>query len=397
MHDLPAAEAPQAPDLTGQELVDLVQRVFAPGADETHLAILVDLPDQHTPDHEEWQDRRRMAAAWQRRLLAASPEGRLTCRLFAYRNVRANNADLPGTAWDATEIDGVDTLTLAESTPDGPLGDAEEVPFEEIFRRFPMAIALSQFSATAPLKLMSAKLGFRAATMPGFNRSMVDALRLDYTEVDRRVRLLATRLDTATAARFHFAVDGRDHRLTLDLRHRRAHPSGGLVRQAGQAGNLPSGETYIVPYEGEIEGDRSQSQGFLPVQLDDEVVLYRIEQNQAVEVIGQGPRAEAERRALADEPAYGNLAELGLGVLADFGIQPVGRILLDEKLGLHIAFGRSDHFGGQVGAAQFTRPEAVVHIDRVYLPETQAKIRVVSVDLDTPEGLDPLMRDGNYV
>jgi phosphoribosylaminoimidazole-succinocarboxamide synthase len=33
-----------------------------------------------------------------------------------------------------------------------------------------------------------------------------------------------------------------------------------------------------------------------------------------------------------------------------------------EKLGLHIAFGRSDHFGGQVGAAKFSKPEEVVHV-----------------------------------
>jgi leucyl aminopeptidase (aminopeptidase T) len=92
------------------------------------------------------------------------------------------------------------------------------------------------------------------------------------------------------------------------------------------------------------------------------------------------------------------MAELGLGVLSDFGLQPTGEILLDEKLALHIAFGRSDHFGGQVGAAQFTKPEAVVHIDRVYLPGIQPRIQVKTVDLIMDDGSTlELMRDGQYV
>ena len=84
---------------------------------------------------------------------------------------------------------------------------------------------------------------------------------------------------------------------------------------------------------------------------------------------------------MIDEPAYSNVAELGLGLLRGYGIQPVGSLLLDEKLGLHIAFGRSDHFGGQVGADDFTSPDRVVHIDRVYLRQTQPRVRVKRIEL----------------
>ncbi len=81
-----------------------------------------------------------------------------------------------------------------------------------------------------------------------------------------------------------------------------------------------------------------------------------------------------EAALLAVEPAYSDLAELGLGVLADIGVEPIGSVLLDEKPGLHIAFGRSEHFGGHVGPDAFSSPEAVVHIDRVYVPETHPDI-----------------------
>jgi leucyl aminopeptidase (aminopeptidase T) len=233
--------------------------------------------------------------------------------------------------------------------------------------------------------------------MPRFSNAMIPALRLDYTEIDRRVRRLAELLEEATGADLHFLVGDTRHRLHLDLRHRPAHPSGGLITPPGTAGNLPSGETYIVPYEGEHADDPSLSEGVLPVELEGEVVLYSIAQNRAVEVLSQGPVSEREARSLMDEPAYGNLAELGLGVLSDFGVQPTGEILLDEKLGLHIAFGRSDHFGGQVGAAQFSSPEAVVHIDRVYLPATQPQVQVEGVDLVFAQGTTrSLMRGYEY-
>ena len=75
-----------------------------------------------------------------------------------------------------------------------------------------------------------------------------------------------------------------------------------------------------------------------------------------------------------------------------------GKVLLDEKLGMHIAFGRSEHFGGQVGPDAFTKPEAVIHIDRVYVPEMQPDVVVKVVDIALEEGrILPLMRDGEYV
>jgi len=109
-------------------------------------------------------------------------------------------------------------------------------------------------------------------------------------------------------------------------------------------------------------------------------------------------RAASEEAAhLRREPAYGNLAELGFGVLAGFGLEPVGEILLDEKLGLHIAFGRSDHFGGAVGPQDFSSPAEVIHLDRIYIPQSQPRIAVRSVVLIGPDAArEEIMRDGAY-
>ena len=51
-----------------------------------------------------------------------------------------------------------------------------------------------------------------------------------------------------------------------------------------------------------------------------------------------------------------------------------------------------------MGAAQFTSPGAVVHIDRVYLPETQPRVHVARLDLLLPDGeMLALMRDHRFV
>ncbi|MBI5532055.1 MAG: hypothetical protein HY898_05020 [Deltaproteobacteria bacterium] len=385
------------PTLSGHEMLALIQRVFQPKSDEHSVAILVDLPDRVAADHPSWAARRAMALDWARQLHAMSAQSGLRVSLCLYRNVRHNNADLPDHGW-LHAGDAISSLELPATADDVP-SDATVTAMRDVLRKHPLILAPTQFSATAPLKLAGRELGFRAATMPGFSPDMIPALRLDYVEINRRVQLLKDLLDRATGADFEFLVDSAtSHKLHLDLRFRTAHASGGLLPQPGTAGNLPSGEAYIVPYEGEKPGEPSRSEGQLPVELDGDLVVYRIEQNRAIGVIdASSDTARREAVLLGKEPAYGNLAELGLGVLADFGVQPCGEILLDEKLGLHIAFGRSDHFGGRIGASDFSCADAVVHIDRVYTPNLQPRVRVRSVVLHLEDGREQaLMRDDRY-
>ena len=374
--------------LSGSELVALVRRVFQPRPGEKALAILVDLPDARIPDEPTWAERRAIAAAWVEELRAHRSELGLDTHLVVYPNVHTNNGDLPERAW----LHSGGPLPSAEA-----LEPAASISFADLYATHPILIAITKFSATAPLKLAAKKHPIRAATMPGFRADMIPALRLDYTEVNRRVNLLKDLLDRAEGADFRFDTPAGPCALHVDLSHRTGHASGGLLPTPGVAGNLPSGEAYIVPYEGELPEDPSRTAGVMPVQFGAEIVRYRIVANLALEVVSEGPKSREEAALLAKEPAYGNLAELGLGVLAAFGVKPIGEILLDEKLGLHLAFGRSDHFGGQVGPAQFSGPDAVIHIDRVYVPETQPDVKVLSVDLTMADGSAvALMRDGEY-
>jgi hypothetical protein len=373
--------------LTGPELVQLIDRVFAPASEERRLAILVDLPDGARPDHSRWSSRRALAQSWVEELRRHAAD-RYSVDLYAYPNVGANNAELPERLWP---IEGA----LPEDA--AALEGLESVARDGVLAARPMVLAPTELSATAPLKLLGRRLGFRAATMGGFRTGMLPAMRLDLDEVDRRVRRLAALLDAAESARLELEVDGRIHGLFLDLRHRTAHASSGLLRQAGAVGNLPSGEAYIVPYEGERPEEPSRSRGVLPIQFGDQVALLEIEHNRVVHVEGGGEGGAEWAERIRREPATANIAELGLGVLAELGIEPIGSTLLDEKLGLHIALGRSDHFGGAVGPGDFSAPEQVVHQDFVYLPATQPRVHVRRVDLDTPAGPVAIIRDDRYV
>jgi aminopeptidase len=373
--------------LNGNELVALVKRVFQPRANEKGIAILVDLPDAHVADTADWAARRAIAADWLAELAAQQGELGLQPTLVLYRNAHSNNGELPERCW--LHAGGA----LPQSADD--LAAARSISFAEMFAAHPLLLVPTQFSATAPLKMAAKKFPIRAATMGGFCTAMIPALRLDYGEVNRRVMYFKDQLDRASGADFCFAYPDGEATLHLDLRFRGAHASGGLLREPGMAGNLPSGEAYIVPYEGENEASRSA--GVLPVQFGAEVVCYRIDNNRACAVLSDGPAARAEAAKLAAEPAYGNIAELGLGVLAAFGVKPIGKVLLDEKLGVHIAFGRSEHFGGQVGPRDFSSPDAVIHIDRVYVRETQPDVVIKRLDLVIDGEARPIVRDGEYV
>lgn len=381
------------PGLNEKDLVDLVRSVFPGHPEDRALGILVDVPRNPDRDNPDWKTRRAMAEEWHTRLRRSAASVPLDeVRLIAYPDVGSNNADLPDEGF----------IVEAGLPPDasGLTGRAERRPFETIFRETPLFLAPTEYSTTAPLKNAAGRHLFRAATMPGFSERMIPALRVDYGEVGRRVSLLKDRLDRAVAADVDFLLEGdRTCSMVFDLRHRTAHESSGRFPKKGAAGNLPSGEAYIVPYEGE-QKEASRTEGLLPVEVGGEVVIFLVKANRAVAVLagnGSGPAWRAEVAHLQREPAYGNMAELGFGVLGDFGIEPVGEILLDEKLGLHVAFGRSDHFGGRVGPADFSSPAEVIHLDRIYIRATQPRILVRSVILRYPDSPpEVLMENGQY-
>jgi len=382
--------------LTATDLTKLVESVFPSSTDDKKLGILVDIPRDPGDDNSDWKTRRQIAEDWYLALKDnAQGLGLEAVNLLAYGDVGNNNADLPSHGFQITEN--------LPQTAEGLDQAGENISFEDIFKQHQLFMAPTEYSTTAPLKNAAKKYGFRAATMPGFAPSMIPALRIDYNEVFRRVSILKEKLDPAQWAEVLFQVDeDQEFKMFFDLRFRKAHLSPGRFPDKSVAGNLPSGETYIVPYEGE-KGEATRTEGTLPVQIDSDVLLFTIDKNRAIDVVpfnteNEGKFLDEERDHLRREPAYGNMAELGFGVLADFGLTPINEILLDEKLGFHVAFGRSDHFGGIVGPGDFSSPKEVIHLDRIYIPATQPRIQVKTIIIGTESSeTETIMENGKYL
>lgn len=379
-------------NLSKTELSHLIKTVFNPiSKEDKNLAILVDLPDENHPDHEKWQVRRQIAYDWWQKLDASKSEFNLdNVSVICFSNTGKQNADLPETGC-------ITQLPPSEWNLQNLRSKEQFVDLQQLLSQQNIMMAPTEFSATAPLKLAAKRHGFRAATMGGFSPAMVPALRLDWNEVARRVNIVKELLDVALSAQIEFLVDDtQQYSLYLDLRYRGAFASTGLLPNPGTAFNLPSGESYIVPYEGDLEAS-SLSEGVMPIQFGDEIVRYQIKENRAVEILSDGPKSAQEKKKLMEEPASGNIAELGVGVLRDLGTKPIGETLLDEKLGLHIAFGRSDHFGGATGAKQYNDPANMEHFDWIYIPEMQPRIQVKSIVLEIEDQEKLILRDEEFL
>ncbi len=356
-------------------LEQLLIDVFAPQPGETVL-IMMDLPHGQRDDHASWIERRAMAEEWREAFVELADELQITVQpVLTYMATGAHNGPLPPSA----ESDG------------------QEVSFDEIMAGANIVVAMTEFSATAPLFGFTNKYPkLRVASMPGVMPRMMDtALAADYALVAERCQLLADRLDRATAANLTFSTG---HRLFIDLRNRKAGLDDGRLHP-GKRGerviNLPSGEAYIAPYEGELPNQPSETSGQVPVPTNgDSFVIFHIEENRVVAVEGDGPEAEDIRHDFSVDDGRRNLAELGLGC-NDMAVV-TGNILEDEKvMGVHLAAGLSDHIGGTVGVDDFKSPADASHQDVVY--PFGADIEVISLVFEYEDEVsETIIQNGRY-
>jgi len=358
------------------DLPQLLRDVFAPQSGE-RVVVLVDRPADGSAPTEEWAGRWAMAEDWQEALVGltdaeGNPLGLQVQPVVQYDASGASNSPLPETA------------TCGRKT----------ILFTELFRETDIVVALTTFSATAPLMQAAETFGLRAASMPTVERCMEQtALRADYREVGRRCRLLAERLTRATGARLVFSSGDE---LFLDLRWREGRVDDGYCgpdKTLPRVINLPSGEGYIVPYEGERSGDPSCSRGTLPFPQGESLLRLTIVQNRIVGVHGGSEGVEAWTAFFGSDSGRANLAELGLGC-NDLAVI-TGNVLEDEKVGPHIAYGRSDHLGGAVGPDQFDDPAHLLHRDVVFA--RGCPVETQSLVLEYEDGAEEeILREGTY-
>ena len=191
--------------------------------------------------------------------------------------------------------------------------------------------------------------GARVGTLPGVTEDiMVRCMNADYTRIAERTHRLCALMDATQVIRVQ-APSGTD--LTLPVAGRRALASTGLFREKGTWGNLPTGEAYLAPLEGQSNGLVVVDGSMAGIGMVSEPIRIAVRDGYAEEI--EGGREAGQLRALL-EP-HGRDAR----VVAEFGIGTndraalTGVILEDEKVmgTIHVAFGDNKSMGGTVRVA----------------------------------------------
>ncbi|MBA2261993.1 MAG: aminopeptidase [Solirubrobacterales bacterium] len=219
-----------------------------------------------------------------------------------------------------------------------------------------LAPCLPSISHTLARKVAT-EAGVRGATLPGVTAELLARLMgADFDVLTRRSQAVAALLTEADEA--HLTCP-RGTNLRLDLSGRAGISDHGDLTAPGAFGNLPCGEGFVAPFDGEGPLVASSVPG--PGVISDEPVLLTVAGGWLV--AGEGRHAAAYLEQLdAHGHAGRNLAELGVGTNERATL--TGNILEDEKIlgTAHVAFGASAAIGGTVAVA--------VHLDVVVLEPT---------------------------
>lgn len=337
------------------DLARLLNTVFAPDAGE-RVAILIDLEDPR--DVQQCRFLQNPAYSIQRHAhdifhkgISAGVLGLRGGDLFAYKITGGSNLDLPDLAYDVS-------------------GRALSLECD-VYPHYDIILAITTYSATAPLTAFAKKYAFRGATMHGMNDIILrTGLAVDYNEVSREAEVLRAGMTGADWAELDFTVFDRTYTLRLHLDGQEAQKSHGLCRgKQPDVANLPAGEVYWVPTGGE---------GQFPLKYEEDgtIGLMTVRGGRIVqaELLRGNPQAIALHNAkLAADPVTGELGELGLGTQE---LPWSGRDIQDEKvLGtFHVATGRSDHLGGHLTPDKFTESRHATHDDILFAPHKTPEI-----------------------
>jgi leucyl aminopeptidase (aminopeptidase T) len=191
------------------------------------------------------------------------------------------------------------------------------------------------------------KAGARVGTLPGITEEiMIRTMNADYNKIAEQTYKVSEILDKGEIAYLSTSL-GTD--ITIPIRGIKAISSTGLITKPGSFGNLPSGESYLMPEEGKANGIFFVDGSLAGIgKILHKPVKIRIENGLAVEISGEAQAEKFKKMVEAVGPAARNLAELGVGT--NYMAEISGQILEDEKVAgtVHLALGNNISMGGTV-------------------------------------------------
>jgi len=251
--------------------------------------------------------------------------------------------------WKASKDLGAEVM-LVEMLPRKTNGEEPPREVAELMKMVDVVLCPTSKSLThTDSRRAASEKSVRVATLPGVNEEiMVRCMNADYNKIAERTFRLCDELEKTSVVRVK-APGGTD--MTMPIMGRKAHASSGLFREKGLWGNLPTGEAYLAPVEGESQGVVVVDGSMAGVGMITHPITIVVKDGYATDITGG---AEAKRLIELLEP-HGKdartVAEFGIGT-NDKAIL-TGLIIEDEKVmgTIHIAFGDNKSMGGSVRVA----------------------------------------------
>jgi aminopeptidase len=251
--------------------------------------------------------------------------------------------------WKASKDLGNEVM-LVEILPRKTNGEEPPREVAELMKMVDVVLCPTSKSLThTDSRRAASEKGVRIATLPGVTEEiMVRCMNADYNEIAKRTFRVCAEMEKTSVVRVK-APGGTD--VALPIQGRQAHASSGLFREKGLWGNLPTGEAYLAPLEGQSQGVVVVDGSMASVGIVRDPIRISVKDGYATEITGG---AEAQKFIELLEP-HGkdarNVAEFGVGT-NDKAIL-TGLILEDEKVmgTIHIAFGDNKSMGGTVRVA----------------------------------------------
>jgi len=227
-------------------------------------------------------------------------------------------------------------------------GEEPPPPAAEIMKQVDVVICPTTTSFThTRARREACQAGTRVGTMPGITEEiMIRTMRADYHKIARLTEQVSKILTEGKVAHLTTPL-GSD--LVIPIHNISAISSTGLVLNKGGFGNLPSGESYLMPAEGQSEGVYYVDGSLAGIGLiTDQPVKITVEKGMAVKIEGGQAAQQLLKMIESVGEAARNLAELGVGT--NYMAQITGTILEDEKVmgTVHLALGNNVSMGGTV-------------------------------------------------
>jgi len=226
-------------------------------------------------------------------------------------------------------------------------GEEPPVQIAEMMKSVDVVVCPTSKSLThTDARREASKLGVRIGTMPGITEeSMVRCFSADYEKVIQISEAVADKLKRVQTVRIT-TKEGTD--VLMSIKNRKPIVSTGVLRKIGESGNVPSGEVYLAPWEGKVDGKVVFDGSFAGLGLLEEPITIDIKHGYAVRVNGGEQALKLQEMLTKPGKDANSVGEFGIGT--NYKARLCGEILEDEKvLGtVHIAFGNNITMGGKI-------------------------------------------------